>query len=204
MPDNSRKYTGPQRAEGLLQQVLRRRGILGRIAESRAVALWPDAVGETVASTTAADSCERGTLTVLTRDSVESHALQSRGEDIIRRLNGLLGDEVVRRIRFRVAGRAGRVPAAHMARSPRSAAGEVTDEELDATTLSDGELREIDGLVEALRSPGVKEQIRTSLERHYRADKVLTARGWLPCARCGALVPPCQGADVCGVCARMV
>jgi hypothetical protein len=203
MADNTRKYTGPERAEGLLQQVLRRHGVLGRIAESRAVALWPEAVGETVAATTTAESCERGTLTVATRDSVESHALQSRSRDIMHRLNGLLGDEVVKRIRFKVAGRGDRGPAARVWPSRQPRPGDVTDAELDATTLTDAEEREIDGLVGALGSASVKQQVRRSLERHYRADKVLIARGWRPCPRCGALVPPARGGDLCGVCARL-
>lgn len=199
MPEDSRRYTGLERADGLLTKSLRRRKLLERLSDARILALWPEAVGPIVSAETRAESCQGGLLCVVTADSVCSHQLQSRSGDIIAKLNRLAGQEAVRRLRFRV-GPLGQRP--EPANKPRDPNVRVTDDELAEHPLDPHEAEEIEGLVGLIEVPEVRERVRETMELHYRADKALRARGWRPCSRCGALMAPGAEGDRCSTCAR--
>lgn len=199
MSRSSGPYRGPERADALLVTALRQRHLLDQLSSARALALWPEAVGAEIAAESQAESCEHGVLTVLTADSIRSHQLQSRSKDIVAKINRLAGQEIVRRLRFHVA------PVeslSHKTNKLEESSVRVTDEELEAHALTDEEMREIEQLVTLIRGAEVREQVRHSLEVHYRADKALRARGWLPCPMCGALVAPQSGAVRCTTCER--
>lgn len=197
MREDGGKYTGPERADGLLTSVLRRRRLLDRFSAARVLALWPEAVGPAVAADSHAESCQGGVLTVVAVDSVSSHQLQARSADIIAKLNRLAGQELVRRLRFRV-GAVG--PAKEAANKPLGLGVRVTDEDLEGFPLDEHEVEEIHRLVALIEVPEVRERVRRSLEVHYRADKALRARGWRPCTRCGALVAPDREGERCSTC----
>jgi hypothetical protein len=137
-------------------------------------------------------------LTIVTGDSIQSHQLQSRSRDIIEKLNRLAGQELVRRLRFRV----GSLQPGHDSPNDRTEPSvRVTDEELAAHPLDEREWSEIQGLTALIESPEIRDRVRHSLETHYRADKALRSRGWRACEECGALVPPEADAPRCRTCA---
>ncbi len=78
MPEDSRRYTGLERADGLLTKSLRRRKLLERLSDARILALWPEAVGPIVSAETARGVMPGGLLCVVTADSICSHQLQSQ------------------------------------------------------------------------------------------------------------------------------
>jgi hypothetical protein len=67
------------------------------LAEAQRV--WPDAVGAAIAAEARPVSERAGTLTISCSASVWAHELELMGPTIVERLNGLLGDARVSRLK---------------------------------------------------------------------------------------------------------
>jgi predicted nucleic acid-binding Zn ribbon protein len=74
--------------------------------------VWPEAAGELIAAQAHPTAERDGVVTVTCSSSVWAQELTLMGPDLTGRLNGALGAEIVRELRFRAA------PAGHWASAP--------------------------------------------------------------------------------------
>jgi hypothetical protein len=88
-----------------LPKVLKSLGISRRTREAQALWLWPQVVGEHLASETHALKLTGGTLLVTASSPALAHQLHLERGMLIERLNERIGAPVVREIRFRQSSR---------------------------------------------------------------------------------------------------
>lgn len=85
---------------GILEPFLRDLGIEKSIRQYRAVGLWPEIVGERIASVTEARDLQRGKLFVTVKKDVWRHELIYHKSEIINKINERLGECQVQDIVF--------------------------------------------------------------------------------------------------------
>lgn len=73
-------------------------GIGGRLLEQRAMLLWDEVVGPEIAQAARPDRMTRGSLHVRVKTATWRHALLFHREEIRRKLNGRLGEEIIKQI----------------------------------------------------------------------------------------------------------
>lgn len=83
-----------------LEEFVRTLGLQKKIREYDAVLRWPEAVGERISRVAEAHAIRNGVLYVRVSNGPWRNELQTLKSDVIRRINGLLGEDVVRDIRF--------------------------------------------------------------------------------------------------------
>lgn len=83
-----------------LRQVVASLGLLQKWQEQRALSLWPQVVGERIASVTRAEEVRWGELCVSVVHDVWRQQLSFQRETLRQRLNEAVGSDVVRIIRF--------------------------------------------------------------------------------------------------------
>lgn len=190
---------GPERIGDALPRFLARRGLTEGVSQAAAAVAWAEVVGPQVAQDAVAESCEGGTLTVVTLEATHRHTLQAMSRKIVARLNQHLGAEVVRRIRFRTASPGEqRFMLLGMRPSDRSAELDETDALSTVSHTSDREVAQ--SVVHCIQQDDVREIFAKTVERHLAADRALRARGWRPCVACGVLVSPADASERCIVC----
>lgn len=86
----------------ILSAAMKRRGLGARLEENSLRKIWPDAVGEQIASKTQPDCFKNGILFVRTVSSVWVQQLHFMKHEVIEKLNQLSGKPLVREIRFHV------------------------------------------------------------------------------------------------------
>ena len=84
-----------------LPSALKSLGISRRTRQAQALYLWATVVGPDLASETTAIRLSGGSLLVSASSTALAHQLHLERALLIERLNGLIGAEVVREIRFR-------------------------------------------------------------------------------------------------------
>jgi predicted nucleic acid-binding Zn ribbon protein len=87
-----------------LPGVLKSLGITRRTREAQALWLWPQVVGPGLARETSAQTLRGGTLWVTASSTPLAHQLHLEQQQLLDRLNALIGAQVVREIRFRQTG----------------------------------------------------------------------------------------------------
>ena len=92
----------PEKAEVILKRLTAKMGIDTRLEMEKAVVLWGEVVGDTIARRSKAESIRGGTLFVRVANSMWVQELSLLKERIIEKLNSLLGREMVKDIVFRV------------------------------------------------------------------------------------------------------
>ena len=83
-----------------MQELIGELGIKKRIDEYQAVVRWSEIVGDHIAKVSEATQIRRGVLFVRVSASTWRNELQLRKPEIMRKLNGALGEEVVKDIKF--------------------------------------------------------------------------------------------------------
>ena len=84
----------------ILNQVLERYGLAQRAKEIEALNLWPEVVGEKIASVTEAKDVREGRLFVSVQNSVWRNELYYLKPDFMQALNSRLGQNIVYDIVF--------------------------------------------------------------------------------------------------------
>lgn len=82
--------------DGLVREL----GLRGRLKEYDAVLRWDEAAGPHIAKVTSAEKIQRGVLTVRVSNATWRYELTMRKQDLVAKINALLGEEVVKDIRF--------------------------------------------------------------------------------------------------------
>lgn len=97
---NQKRQRKIESLEDALDHLVNRLGIDNRIREQQAAIIWPDVVGDQIASVARADSINKGVLRVKVIDAVWRTELNYRKEHLKTLLNKALGQKVVLDIRF--------------------------------------------------------------------------------------------------------
>lgn len=143
---------------------------LGKAARAAAVIVrWPEIVGEPVAVQARAQRVERGVLTVRVGSSVWATELSAHIPLILERITEMVGDGVVREIRF-VSGSSGRCadrgdPATRFASESGRATGDPRPDRLDLAAIA--------------LSPDERERVRRFSEGVPDPDLARVASRWL-------------------------
>jgi hypothetical protein len=150
------------------------------IRPHKALGLWREVVGDTLAQASTAETVKGGVLFVRARSGVWAHELTLLRGDILQRLNSRLGGAVLSDIHFKAGGR-----------RPKEMA-KLTQRELPMAP-SDLDL----GISHLQNQPIPTDPKAAMIQRvqaiRQRAAKTLDwkrANGWIPCRRCQALFEP--------------
>jgi len=124
-----------------LPAILRAAGLSEEVADAACCVAWKHAVGEALASHAIPIALERQTLSIAVPDNAWKQQLEQMRGHLLHRLNGVLGEPIVKSLDFRID--AARVEAARAATSSSresrslsvpaevlSAAAEITDTDL--------------------------------------------------------------------------
>ncbi|GFP30599.1 hypothetical protein HKBW3S44_00623 [Candidatus Hakubella thermalkaliphila] len=84
----------------IVTQVLDNLGMEKKVRESRAISCWKEIVGERIASNTHPYKIQKGILFVSTSSPVWSQELSLLSREIKERINSLLGEDVIKEMRF--------------------------------------------------------------------------------------------------------
>jgi predicted nucleic acid-binding Zn ribbon protein len=167
---------------GLLDAALRQNNLADQMRIHRAVAVWPEIVGEKLAPVCWAESVKQGVLFVRAVSSVWANELTFYKGELLDRLAAKIGKGVVTDIYVRAGGR-------------RKAVREQAARVLDRPTEPE---------LSALEPESAETPV---LRTYQRAMRMLTWKkehGWEPCTRCHSLVRPddLRGDGLCPLCAR--
>ena len=86
----------PELLKFALERRIKSLGITRKLDAGRVLAAWNEAVGTQVASKAAADSLDSGVLTVVVPDSTWRYQLSLTRQEMIDRINVVLGSRVVK------------------------------------------------------------------------------------------------------------
>ena len=86
----------PELLKFALERRIKSLGITRKLDSGRVLAAWTEAVGAQVASRASAESLEGGVLTVVVPDSTWRYQLSLTRQEMIDRLNQVLGSPVVK------------------------------------------------------------------------------------------------------------
>jgi len=89
-----------QSLKSILDTLLRRYGIDRAIAQNKALIIWDEIVGASVAKNTQADRVEHGAIIVKVSSPVWRQELYFQKKEIIEKFDAALGKNVIRDIRF--------------------------------------------------------------------------------------------------------
>jgi predicted nucleic acid-binding Zn ribbon protein len=92
----------PEKIDSILDRLVARMGITGRLEREKAVVSWEEAVGSAIACRAAAVSISGGRLVVAVENSAWLQELAMMKESIIDKVNSRVGKPVVEDIIFRI------------------------------------------------------------------------------------------------------
>lgn len=95
------KRQEPESIGDVLRQTLQEQGLTDRLYETRAIALWPQVVGEQIASETSRPSVFDGKMTIHVRNASLRHELNMSRSILIDMINKTLGRDVIKELYFR-------------------------------------------------------------------------------------------------------
>lgn len=84
-----------------LEEVIEQLGIRKSVLSNRARDVWKDAVGEIINENTILENIEKDRLIIVVSDDSWRQELSLRKEEIISKINELIGEEAIKEIIFR-------------------------------------------------------------------------------------------------------
>ena len=176
----------PEKLGRALGRALRALNMDDRVKESRAMALWPDVVGEVTAARTRPLHVNRGTMVVAVASSAWANQLNLLKSRYLEGIAARVGPGVIQDLRWRVAVlQPGDDPAA----DPLDLAGAkpAPRPQRPAPALDDAEREAIAREVAAIDDPRLAARMAEVLTAQAARRKRLRDVGWIPCQRCGVL-----------------
>ncbi|MBD5189104.1 MAG: DUF721 domain-containing protein [Bacteroidales bacterium] len=95
------KRTEPESIGDVLRLTIQESNMTGRLDECRAIELWPQLMGERMASKMSRPKVSCGVMVVYVDSAVLRQELNMRRTGIIEAINSRLGKEVIKSIRFK-------------------------------------------------------------------------------------------------------
>lgn len=180
---------GPTAIIYALESYLARAGLIQKLKEQLAVASWARIVGRDVASKTTPLSVSNGILYIAVDSPSWACEISFLKEHIIRQLNEIVKEEVIRDIRSEVARKPRNQYIATGGEGDES--GEVFDVKwLDEVSLPERVLLAIEGMVNNIQDPAMAARLRLLLTRIKKSDVWKESKGWNRCPTCRALKTP--------------
>lgn len=137
----------------IVTKVLDDLGIEKKVREARAISCWKEIVGERIASNTHPYKIQKGILFVSTSSPVWSQELSLLSREIKERINSLLGEDVIKEMRFYSRG------------VDRQPVIETPSREIVSRELSNAQAQEIEELASQIGDDVLKERFRKVLAR---------------------------------------
>lgn len=170
-----------------------------RLAESRAMALWPEIVGEVTAGKTRALHVNRGTLVIQVTSSVWANQLNLMKPTLLASIASKVGAGVIKDLRWK----SGAVDASDKDAVDAGMIVAPARRKVEETPLTERETAAIARQAAQVEDPKLSERLAKLLEAQARRKHRLQAAGWLACHRCGCLHDPAAEpaqSKLCPVC----
>ncbi len=84
----------------VLDNFLKKSGLSSGVNQQKAVGVWEEVVGETIAEHTEAVSVEHGVLFIRAESSTWSQELQLKKKEILSKINSKVGKQTIKDLRF--------------------------------------------------------------------------------------------------------
>ena len=174
----------PEKLGNAMTSALRGLNLDLRMREGKAMALWPDIVGEVTASRTRPLYVNRGTMVVLVASSAWANQLNLLKPKLLQAFSERCGPGVIKDIRWKngeqeaESGQGELGGAVLRPRRPRAA---------DDTPIAPDERSAIDAMLRAITDPQLAKTIERTLVAQARRRARLKRIGWVTCKRCGVL-----------------
>jgi len=191
------RYYGRPRTRGGVQAVGNLVGggvggaeIMSKIRQHTALLVWAEVVGPQVAGATEVLGVDNGILRVSTKSAVWSNELTFYKKDILSRLNIRIGSHrenpLITDILFQNRG----VTRKPVTEEELPRPWVPTPEQLEDIELSAREREIIEEGISAITDEGLRDKLRRIRVSDARLRTWRLDSGWLPCPRCGDVVPP--------------
>ena len=155
-----------------------------------AKAKWAEVVGPQVSGVTQIEAVRDGVLYVRVKNSVWANELSLLKDDMLRRLNVVLGGRVLTDIHFKASG------LAKAKKAPQKPAEVLpSDAELSRIALSPEARARVESATREIADGALQARIRRAMTRAAKTEEWKRRHGWHPCARCGSLAAPDVGSD---------
>ena len=178
----------PEKLAGALGRALQGLNMDLRVREAKAMALWPDIVGEVTATKTKPLHVNRGTMVVGVASSAWANQLNLLKPQLLDSLEARVGAGVIRDLRWKTGpwddGEAGSGPAPTFARRRLP----------DAPPLPESQKQAMADMVAPIDDQKLKSAVERALLAQAERRQRLAAAGWKPCDRCGVLFDPAPAA----------
>lgn len=89
-----------QELKKIIGRFLKKNGLEKGVNQNKALLIWKEIVGKTIADNTSPEKVEHGILTVKTKNSSWRQELLFKKQEIIEKLNKSLGDNTIKEIKF--------------------------------------------------------------------------------------------------------
>ena len=185
-----KKTRGLSPAVGAVQGFLQSHELAQALRPHMAKVKWVEVVGPQVAGVTQIEAVRDGVLYVRVKNSVWANELSLLKDDMLRRLNVVLGGRVLTDIHFKASGlaKAKKAPAKPAELLP-------TDAELSRIALSPPVRARVESATAGIADGPLQARIRRAMTRAAKTEEWKRRHGWLPCARCGSLGAPEAGRE---------
>jgi hypothetical protein len=145
-----------QRLGNVLQGILKKHNIFFDSEEQRLLEVWQKAVGPNISAQTRPDRLRRNTLFVKVSSSAWMHQLHILKQEIIEKINELLGKELIKNVHFFI----GEIPSAMPASSNGSSFSP------GSYPLRDKDKKLIEKSISSVEDPELKEILRRVMTKN--------------------------------------
>jgi hypothetical protein len=162
---------------GEIRTLLEKLGLGRSFKEQEPLLFWPEVVGPQMSRLTEALRVREGVLYVEAANHVVAQQLRLMSEMYLKKLNALLGEPLIREIRFRVGS-----SFASRRRLPRSEESELESEPEQLSLL---EREKLSKLLDEVEDPKLRKAFEGWILASLRQDQARRAQGGHRCPRCG-------------------
>jgi hypothetical protein len=175
----------PEKLGNAMSSALKGLNLDLRMREGKAMALWPDIVGEVTANRTKPLYVNRGALVVLVASSAWANQLNLLKPKLLQAFAERCGPGVIKDIRWKSGDQE---PEAERKALEAMAMGIRRHRPpKDETPLPEAERQAIDGMLRAITDAELHKTIERTLVAQARRRMRLKRVGWITCKRCGVL-----------------
>lgn len=165
---------------GALESAIARLGLSHKLAQQRALVLWPQVVGPQIAAATTPLQVRDGILFVAAKSSVWAHELIYRKAGILAALHRELGPDSLTDIRFVTRGY--QSPKADIPGAPECGPGPAEWEQID---LSEQDRAALTDRLQSVTDPDLRARLERLMVHDLRVRRWKEAHGWPRCTECG-------------------
>ena len=174
-----------EKAETVLEDLIRRYGLEGKLQEARLNKVWPQAVGPAIAAAARPVRVKNGVLLVQVKSSAWMQELSFRRRHILERLASYLPSVRIHHLDLRTNWQ----EAAPTAEGESVVSGPPwpSVKELESIPLLSHEKDRVQALVAHLSDEEMRETLQRTLTHEMQSRKWRIQNGWKACPRCTAL-----------------